>query len=39
VLETEYAPGAEAGKKTYQLIDLLLSDLLKPIGSGDVTRG
>ena len=39
VLETEYAPGSSPGAKTYQLIDLLLSDLLNPVGSGEAQRG
>lgn len=39
VLETEYAPGAVPGQVTYQVIDQLLSDYLKPLGSCDAVRG
>jgi hypothetical protein len=39
ILETEYAPGTLPGQITYQIIDQLLSDYLKPSGSADVLRG
>jgi hypothetical protein len=39
VLETEYAPNTVKGKVVYPLVDSLLSDLLKPIGSSDALRG
>jgi hypothetical protein len=39
VLETEYAPGAKPGQIEYQIVDQLLSDLLKPSGSSDLLRG
>lgn len=39
VLETEYAAGSGPGRKTYQLVDMLLSDLLKPKGSVEAMRG
>lgn len=39
VLETEYAPGAVPGQVTYQVIDQLLSDYLKPANSCDAIRG
>ena len=38
-LEWEYRQGAVPGQKTYQIIDQLLSDYLKPLGSCDVLRG
>lgn len=39
VLETEFLPGTVRGQKTYQIVDQLLSDLLHPVGNGDVMRG
>lgn len=39
VLEWEYRPGAVPGQQTYQVIDQLLSDYLKPLGSCDAVRG
>ena len=39
VLEWEYRPGAVPGQQTYQIIDQLLSDYLKPMGSCDAVRG
>ncbi len=38
VIETEYFQGAAPGT-TYQIVDQLLSDLLKPSGSADAVRG
>ena len=39
VIETEYFAGAPAGTTVYTSVNNLLSDLLKPINSGDVVRG
>lgn len=39
VLETEYAPGVRPGKKSYPVVDQLLSDFLRPLGSSDALRG
>jgi len=39
VLETTYRPGAIPKQLTYQVIDQLLSDYLKPLGSCDAVRG
>lgn len=39
VIETEYAPGSTPGQLIYQVIDQLLSDYLKPLGSHDIQRG
>jgi len=39
VLETEYFPGAPTGQTAYAAVDQLLSDYLKPLGSGDLLRG
>lgn len=38
VLETTYRPGAIPGQQAYQIIDQLISDYLKPLGSCDVVR-
>ncbi len=38
VIETEYFQGAAPGT-TYQIVDQLLSDFLKPSGSADAVRG
>jgi hypothetical protein len=38
VIETEYFQGAAPGT-TYQIVDQLLSDYLKPSGSADLLRG
>lgn len=39
IIEKEYAPGSEPGAKDYRIVEQLLSDLLKPKGSVEVTRG
>lgn len=39
VIETEYAPGKVPGEITYQAVDHLLSDYLKPTGSTELQRG
>lgn len=39
VIETEYFAGAPAGTTVYTAVNNLLSDLLKPINSGDLVRG
>ena len=39
VLEWEWKPGAVVGQKTYQVIDQLLSDYLRPSGNTDLVRG
>lgn len=39
VLETTYRAGAIPKQLTYQVIDQLLSDYLKPLGSCDAVRG
>jgi len=38
-IQTQFVPGAVRGQKTYQIVDQLLSDLLHPVGGGDVMRG
>lgn len=38
VLETEYFSG-QSGKAAYPVVDQLLSDYLKPLGSSDLVRG
>jgi len=39
VLETEYAANMVPGQIAYPVVDQLLSDYLKPLGSQDVQRG
>jgi len=39
VLETEYFQGITPGQASYPVVDQLLSDYLKPVGSQDVQRG
>jgi hypothetical protein len=39
VLETTYAPGVKPGQVDYPVIDQLISDYLKPVGSSDLQRG
>ena len=39
VLETEFMAGTVRGQKQYQIVDQLLSDLVRPVGSGTALRG
>ena len=39
VLETSYMAGSVKGQKQYQIVDQLLSDLIRPAGSGTAMRG
>jgi len=39
VLETEWFDGEDSTSTTYRVVEQLISDLLKPKGSGDVLRG
>lgn len=39
VLETSYMAGTVKGQKQYQIVDQLLSDLVRPVGSGTALRG
>lgn len=39
VLETEFMAGTVRGQKQYQIVDQLLSDLVRPVGSATALRG